>query len=111
MSTKAVKTPCEIIVWDILPVIRKELARTLVNDYGLTQRKAAETLGLTEAAISRYLSGKRGHVNILNKTIKKELKVAAENILHGKTDTVIMETCRLCHLLQDQGILETCTPQ
>jgi uncharacterized protein len=106
MSAKTLKTPCEIIVWEILPVIRKELAKTLITEHGLTQRKAAERLGLTEATVSRYVAGKRGHTDILNRAMTKELKTAANHILKGPSDTVILETCRLCHLLQDRGVLK-----
>jgi hypothetical protein len=108
MATKAFKAPCEVIVWDILPVIRKELAKTLIEKHGFTQRKAAAQLGLTEATVSRYISGKRGQTDLLknlNGKFTKTLNAAAENIVKGDTQTVILETCRLCHLLQDAGAL------
>ena len=53
------KVPCEIIVWEVLPIIRNEFAKSLIKNHGLTQRKTAEILGLTEASVSRYISGKR----------------------------------------------------
>jgi hypothetical protein len=106
MSTKVAKTPCEIIVWDILPVIRKELAKALVEVHGLTQRNAAKSLGLTEATISRYLSGKRAQVKLIDGRLSQEVRDAAERIMQGNIETAIMETCRLCHLLQDQGVLQ-----
>jgi hypothetical protein len=106
MFAKTIRTPCEIITWELLPVIRRELAKTLIKDHGLTQRKAAEHLGLTEATVSRYISGKRAHENSLNKHLLKEIKVSATRIMEGDTDTVINETCRLCHLAQDAGALK-----
>jgi predicted transcriptional regulator len=106
MFAKAIQTPCEIITWKLLPVIRRELAKTLIKDHGLTQRKAAERLGLTEATVSRYISGKRAQVNRLNKRLSKEIKVSATRIIEGDTATVINETCRLCHLAQDAGVLK-----
>jgi predicted transcriptional regulator len=106
MFAKAIQTPCEIITWELLPVIRKELAKTLIKDHGLTQRKTAERLGLTEATVSRYISGKRAQVNKLNKRLSKEIKVSATRIMEGDTATVINETCHLCHLAQDAGVLK-----
>ena len=54
------KTPCETIIWKSLPCIRRELAMLLISEYGLNQKEAASRLGLTEAAVSQYLIGKRG---------------------------------------------------
>ena len=107
MASKSLKTPCEVIVWEVLPVIRKELAKTLVSDYGYTQRKAAQTLGLTEATISRYIAGTRGHTDLLNRTMKKEVRTAVDHIVKGTPETVVLETCRLCHLLQEKGVLKS----
>ena len=66
------KTPCEIIVWQILPVIRKEFAKSLIENHKLTQRKVAEKLGITEAAVSRYLSKKRGDKEVIDKERKRK---------------------------------------
>ena len=38
------KTPCEIIVWDIVPIIRKEFAKNLIENNGLNQKEVAEKL-------------------------------------------------------------------
>lgn len=100
------KTPCEIIVWEILPVIRKEFAKSLIKNHGLTQRKAAEKLGLTEAAVSRYISGKRGKIKKLNKEMMKEIQESTARICKGNTLIVIEETCRICDLLKSNGFID-----
>ena len=94
------KTPCETIVWEILPMIRKEFAKTLIKDYGFTQRKAADVLGLTEAAVSQYISKKRGKQNILKRNLQKEIKKSVQQIIKGNVQTVVHETCRICDLLK-----------
>ena len=58
------RTSCEYMMWNGLPVIRKEIAESMINDYGLTQKETAEKLGLTPAAICQYVSRKRGRINI-----------------------------------------------
>jgi len=58
------KTPCEIIVWSMVPVIRKEFAKSLIENHDLAQRAVADKLGITEATVSRYVSGKRGRRNL-----------------------------------------------
>jgi len=100
------KTPCEIIVWNIVPVIKSEFAKRLVNDFGLNQRETAIKLGTTEASISRYISGKRGVLEIIDKEILKEIKNSAEKISNKNGHTVIEETCRICRLLKSHDYVE-----
>jgi len=51
--------PQEIEVWYIIPAIRRKLAKILTEEYGLTQEKAANILGVSKAAVCQYLSKKR----------------------------------------------------
>lgn len=53
--------PQEIEVWYLLPALRREIARFLIKDFKLSQKKAAEILGVTEAAVSQYFKSKRGN--------------------------------------------------
>ena len=106
------KTPCEIIVWQILPAIRKKLTKDLIENHGFTQKKVANKLGTTEATVSRYLSGKRGKVEILDDKIMNEIKKSANRISKEDGIVVIEETCRICNLLKStnyvKGINYTC---
>jgi len=57
--------PCNIMKCDslarkYLPGIRAEMVYRLVNDKGMSQSDAAKRLGVTRAAISQYMSKKRG---------------------------------------------------
>ena len=97
------KVPCEVITWYILPVIRRELATKLVKQHGITQKKTAELLGLTDAAISQYVSKKRGKIDI-GDTGAEEFDKSAQRILDGQP--VNKEICRLCKFLISVGILE-----
>lgn len=109
MVKMTLKTPCEEIVWHILPAIRRELASNLINQHKLTQKEAAEKLGLSEAAVSRYISRKRGGLEILNDKIQKEIEKSAKQILKGNKKTVIAETCQVCKILRSDDILEKIT--
>ncbi|MEM3684634.1 MAG: helix-turn-helix domain-containing protein [Conexivisphaerales archaeon] len=53
---------CELSVKYLLPAFRSAVARHLVKDYGLTQQEVAKLLGTTQAAISHYISMRRGKV-------------------------------------------------
>jgi len=100
------KTPCEIIVWDIVPIIRKEFAKNLIENHGLNQREVAGKLGITESAISRYISGKRGILEITDKEILKEIKISSDKIASENGSVVILETCRICKLLKLKEFVE-----
>ncbi|MFH1133103.1 MAG: hypothetical protein V1735_01300 [Nanoarchaeota archaeon] len=52
--------PQEIEVWYLIPALRRELAKVFVSKYKLSQKGAAQILGITEAAVSQYLKAKRG---------------------------------------------------
>jgi predicted transcriptional regulator len=101
-----VKINCEESVWFVLPLIRKEFARCLIEDHGLTQRKAAEKLGITEAAVSQYISKKRGDFKLTDKTIQREIKTSTARIVAGDLAVMKVETCRICHLLHSRGIFK-----
>jgi len=96
------KIECEEAVWRTLPLIRKEFAQRLVKDHGLTQRKAAEKLGITESAVSQYLAKKRGDSKIKDSSIKEEITKSVQRITDGDLQVMKLETCRICHLLRRQ---------
>ena len=89
-------------MWNGLPVIRKEIAQSMINDYGLSQKEAAEKLGITPAAVCQYLSRKRGKIKINDKIVLKEIKVSAGTIITNSGDDVLSETCRICKLLRSR---------
>ncbi len=91
-----IHTPCEAIVWEELPVLRKELVRSMIDNFGLSQKAASEKLGLTSAAVSQYFSGKRGKIDITNKEYLDEINKSAELIITRGDGIVVSEICRLC---------------
>ena len=104
------RTPCEFMMWNGLPVIRKEIAESMITNYDLTQKEAAQKLGITPAAVCQYLSNKRGKIKILDKYLLEEIKISAQRILEHDNTVVITETCRICRLLRTKGVFsyETC---
>jgi len=101
------KVPCELIVWYVLPAIRREFARVLVKEFNLTQREAAKKLGVTEAAVSQYLKSKRGKDMKFNQEIIDEIEKSAKEILESKKDSLTIEkTCSVCALIRDYRVLD-----
>ncbi|EMR74627.1 putative transcriptional regulator [Thermoplasmatales archaeon SCGC AB-540-F20] len=97
-------TPCEYMMWNGLPVIRKEIAESMINNFDLNQKEAAKKLGVTPAAVSQYFSKKRGKFKITDKDILEEIKISAERIILQENMIVIPETCRICRLLLSKGV-------
>lgn len=112
--------PQELEVWYLIPAIRKELAKVFISDYGLSQRKAAECLGITEAAISQYLKSKRGNEIKFSDEALSEIKRSARDVVERKDD-ITEKIYRLCvllrkskamcaiHRLQDKRIPKECS--
>jgi predicted transcriptional regulator len=98
------KTPCEIILWYILPWVRREIALSLINDHELTQAEVARRLGLTEAAISQYLSGKRGKEIKPTKELKSRIKESAKRLSESKDKVAIIEICKLCQMVRHSDL-------
>ena len=94
------RTTCEYIIWRGLPAIRKGFAESMINDFGLSQKEAAEKLGLTPAAVCQYISKKRGKIEISDEIVLKKIKASAGNIIENGGGSVLSETCRICKFLR-----------
>ena len=52
--------PDEIASKSVIPAIRAMVVRRLVDKHGMTQQQAAQLLGITQPAVSKYMHKKRG---------------------------------------------------
>ena len=97
------KAPCEIIVWDILPCIRRDLAKNMI-EFGLNETEIADKIGVTTSAVSQYLSNKRGTSTSFDHDIQEEIKKSAQKIMGGENE--IKEICRICSLVKVKNGLD-----
>jgi predicted transcriptional regulator len=96
--------PQEIMVWEIIPAIRREFARSMIDDNNLTQRESARLLRVTEAAVSQYLSSKRAKSIVLPATVMKEIKTSVKHVI--KDNSLLMdEMQRICNHQDVQEIM------
>ena len=94
--------PQEIEVWYILPALRKEFSKIMLEK-GLTQREIAKKLYITEAAVSQYLKGKRGgDLNFLE-NIKREIIASVDRLLN--TGNIVQEFQALCRKIRESEML------
>jgi len=98
------QTPCEYMIWNGLPFIRREIAESLIDDFGLSQKEVAERLGVTPAAICQYRAKKRGRMKIKHEIITKEIIISAERIIKNDGISIMEETCRICRIMRSNGI-------
>ena len=89
--------PQEIEVWYIIPAIRRELAKSMIVDFKLSQKQVAENICLTESAVSQYLSSKRAKEVIFTEAILEEIKKAAKKIIENDK-SLVPEMMRICNL-------------
>ncbi len=111
--------PQEIEVWYVIPALRRELARVFIEEHHLSQKEAAQLLGVTEAAICHYVKSKRATEFKLPKAFATRIQETAEKILSDKKNamksiydlTLSMRgsetVCRM-HKKQDKTVPDKC---
>ena len=79
----------------MLPSMRAEMVSRLVRDRGLSQSEAARRLGLTRAAVSQYVSGKRGGNEV---EFSPEVSALIDRwvcaVYTGESDINLCEVCK-----------------
>jgi len=105
------RPPCELIVRHILPPLRSLIAKELIEKYEFSQVEAAKKLGTTQAAISQYLSSKRGEKNIRKLESIPAIKTTVSRIAKGiateemSTTETVACFCSLCNQLLSERLL------
>ena len=96
------KSPCEEIVWDVLPSIRAATAGELIKR-GISQKEVSRMLGLTPPAVSQYLSKKRGYNIEFREDIRQAIGVLADDLIKEdiKGTDLVKRICSICRMLQD----------
>jgi len=59
--------PSEIEAKSLIPAVRAILAKKLIREYSLKEEDVARVLGITQAAVSNYVRGTRGDVELISK--------------------------------------------
>ncbi len=96
--------PQEIEVWYLIPALRRELAKIFIKYHNLSQKEAAEILGITEAAISQYLKSKRGKEIKFSKKELEQIKKSAKRIIKDN-DNTMKELYDLCVLFRESKVI------
>jgi uncharacterized protein len=94
------KSPCEEIVWDVLPSIRAAIAEELIKR-GISQKEVSKMLGITPPAVSQYVSKKRGYNIEFREDIRDAIGKLADDLIEKKVDDLVKRICEICRMLQD----------
>lgn len=91
----------EIEVFYVLPALKKELA-VCMKDAGKPQKEIAKLLGVTEAAVSQYMSLKRGSFNF-NEKIKQVVADASKKVVDKSS--MMREIQKLLQIVRDERVV------
>ena len=98
--------PGEIVVDEVLPTLRAMLARELA-DNGLTQQEVASHLGVTQAAVSSYLSAEPDRTGPIagNPRAQATVERIADGLARGTMDDydALAEVLDLIETFEDRG--------
>jgi predicted transcriptional regulator len=90
----------------VLPSIRAEITREMVLEHGMLKQDVAKVLGVSNAAVSQYLSSKRGAEADFSEEVKNEISNFVALMCNGEgTPQVNQSFCPLCKLIQTKGWL------
>ena len=101
------KPPCEIVVWYVIPAIRSELAKELLN-LGMKQKDVSELMDITQPAVSQYITDKRGSGIKLDDNVRQMIKDFAMELAEGKATKaqLISRTCGICKHVETIDVLK-----
>ena len=101
------KPPCEIVVWYVIPAIRSELAKELLN-LGMKQKDVSELMDITQPAVSQYITDKRGSGIKLNDDVRAMIHEFARQLSEGEATKadLIPRTCNICKNVKTVDVLK-----
>jgi len=111
--------PQEIEAWYIIPAIRREVSKCLIREYKISYERVGNILGVSKAAISQYLKGKRASKIMLPKELDAKIGASCKLFSKDKTDAVTEMNkmllfirqkelpCSVCGEIKD-GVLNDC---
>ncbi len=105
------KPPCMVVVQHILPALRLEITRELVEKHGMKRSDAAAKMGVTPAAVTQYLSRARGgSATTLLEGSSRVMDLVGElsaDIASGESplDVLLLKLCRACAAARSEGLI------
>ncbi len=101
---------CEIVVSELLPAIRAEITRELIEKHGFKQAEVSEELGITQPAVSQYRRRRRGsRYDLLSedKKVRDLIKDICSQIGSHKIESREMHQrfCEICKTIRSRRLI------
>lgn len=97
------RLPCEIVVNELLPFLRKSMAERL-HSLGFTQTQVAQLLNVSQPAVSYYLKQDMTQSRYSSEYNKEKIVELTDTLLAGEpTPTLIRGICQFCMSLRTYG--------
>lgn len=103
ITVVCMKPPCEIIVKKLLPSLRANIVKVLINDYKMKQTEISAILGITQSAVSQYITSTRGddvRFYTLFPEIQTYAREIADKIVKKKIQGSDISFCTFCQCLK-----------
>ncbi len=90
-----------------IPAFRATIARELIEKYGMSQAETAKCLGVSQPAVSQYLSSTRGtQAGILqHPKVSSEIKSFCRKVSENEGRNIALEFCNFCKLIRSAKVL------
>jgi predicted transcriptional regulator len=94
------ESSCDIMVCDalartLLPQLRAEMVQRLVEHYGVSQSEVAKRLNVSRAAISQYISRKRGGNRLpISGELDTMIDLWAHAVMYEDQSITLCDICR-----------------
>jgi len=101
--------PCEVGVKTVLPAVKAMMAKSIVEKHGLNEQQAANLLGLSQSAVSRYISKERGNTLSIDKST--EVLALIEQMVTsliknpGNKEQTLSLFCQVCTSIRQKGLM------
>jgi predicted transcriptional regulator len=104
--------PSEIEAKSLIPAIRAILAKKLIKEYKMKEEIVAKVLGVTQAAISNYVRGIRGDIELIDKLLSvpevmRKVDDIALDLMSNKayTPSTMSKFVELCNFMRYSFII------
>ena len=104
--------PAEIEAKSLIPAIRAILAKKLITEYKMKEEVVAKVLGVTQAAISNYIRGTRGDLELIDKLssiheIMRKVDDIAQDLVSNRayTPSTMAKFVELCNFMRYSFII------
>ena len=101
--------PCEVAVKSVLPAIRAYVAKELTQTHKMKQTEVAQILGITQTAVSKYVTNERGQAIQIDqdRRVRGMMDEIALMITEEKTEATQLASslCNICKVVREERLM------